>query len=160
MSAPTLRAATAADEERVRALVFAVLDEYEIEPAPKTADRDLYDLEGFYADGMFAVLETADGEIIGTVGIAPLGDGDDGVCELRKMYLMPKFRGRGLGARLLKHAIAQARSLGFSRIDLNTKRIMEEAVGIYLKFGFVPVEGSPSDRRSDQILALHLEEAY
>ncbi len=153
MSAPQIRSATNADQDAVRALVFAALDEYEIEPAPKTTDRDLYDLDGFYGGGMFAVLETDDGDIIGTVGLAPLSAS---TCELRKMYLSPKFRGRGFGAKLLKHAIARAKALGFASIELSTKRIMEEAIGLYTKFGFVALEGGPVDNRCDRSLTLKL----
>ena len=156
MSPPQIRSATRADQDAVRALVFSILDEYEIEPAPKTTDRDLFDLEAFYGDGMFAVLETDGGEIIGTVGLAPLSAR---ACELRKMYLAPRYRGRGLGARLLKHAIGRARALGFLRMELSTKRIMEEAIGLYMKFGFTTIEGGPVDRRCDHALSLDLEQA-
>ncbi len=156
MTGPQIRPATNDDQDAVRALVFAVLDEYEIEPAPKTTDRDLGDIEGYYRNGMFAVLETADGDIIGTVGFAPLSSA---VCELRKMYLIPRYRGRGYGARLLKHAIARARTIGFARMELNTKRIMEEAIGLYAKYGFAQIDGAPVDKRCDQTLALDLEAA-
>ena len=153
MTAPAIRPAKNADQDAVRAIVFSVLHEYDIEPAPKTTDRDLYDIEGFYSDGMFAVLEAADGDIVGTVGIKPLSAT---ACELRKMYLTPKFRGRGFGAKMLKHAIDRARALGFARIELSTKRIMEEAIGLYTKFGFRLLEGGPVDKRCDQTLVLDL----
>lgn len=155
MTTPHIRAANNADQDAVRALVFAVLDEYDIEPAPKTTDRDLYDLEGFYGEGMFAVLETPDGEIAGTVGLAPLSSAS---CELRKMYLAPRYRGRGFGARLLKHAVIRARALGYAQIELSTKRIMEEAVGLYMKFGFTPLESGPVDKRCDRMLVLDLKD--
>ena len=154
MTAPAIRPAKTVDQDAVRALVFAVLDEYDIEPAPKTTDRDLSDIEDFYKDGMFAVLETADGEIVGTVGLKPMSAT---ACELRKMYLTPKFRGRGFGAKLLKHAIERARALGFSRMELSTKRIMEEAIGLYTKFGFTMLEGGPVDKRCDRTLVLDLK---
>lgn len=153
MSEITLRPATADDQDEVRALIFAVLDEYELEPAPKTTDADLYDLEGFYADGMFEVLETASGEIVGTVGLKPRGNG---AVELRKMYLKPSSRGRGLGKRLLKRAIEGARELGANRIELETARVLQEAIGLYEKFGFVPVEREDRERRCDTVLALDL----
>lgn len=156
MSAPQIRSATTEDQQAIAALVFSVLDEYEIEPAPKTTDRDLSDIEEFYRNGMFAVLETSDGDIIGTVGLAPLSGK---ACELRKMYLKPRFRGRGHGARLLKHAVERAGALGFERMELSTKRIMEEAVGLYTKFGFSPLGGAPIDKRCDQTLVLDLKPA-
>lgn len=151
--APDIRPATNADVQKVRALIFAVLDEYDIEPAPKTTDKDLDDLEAFYEGGAFDVLVDAEGDIIGTVGLWPM---DDGVVELRKMYLKPSVRGRGLGKRLLTHAIARARSLNFRRIELQTARVLEEAIGLYEKFGFEQSPQAAIERRCDQALALDL----
>lgn len=156
MTTPQIRPAKNTDQDAVRALVFSVLHEYDIEPAPKTTDRDLYDLEGYYGEGMFAVLETPDGDIAGTVGLAPLSSAS---CELRKMYLSPKYRGRGFGAKLLKHAVERARALGFAQMELSTKRIMEEAIGLYTKFGFTSLESGPVDKRCDQTLILDLKDA-
>lgn len=153
MRTHVIRSATNDDCKAVRALIFAVLNEYDLEPAPKTTDKDLDDLEAFYANGAFDVLTTADGEIIGTVGLAPLGGG---ACELRKMYLKASYRGQGLGQRLLKHAIAKAKELGFKRIELQTARVLEEAIGLYTKFGFQHSEAAALERRCDKALALDL----
>ncbi|MFC2953520.1 GNAT family N-acetyltransferase [Marinicaulis aureus] len=156
LSAPVIRPATNADTEKVRALIFTVLDEYGLEPAPKTTDKDLSDLESFYAGGLFDVLETPAGDIIGTVGLLPMGDG---VAELRKMYLKQSARGRGHGKRLLTHAIKQAKELGFRRIELQTARVLEEALGLYAKYGFAPSPEAALERRCDQALALDLKTA-
>lgn len=153
MSGPVIRPATKEDQDDIRALIFAVLDEYELEPAPKTTDRDLYDIEGFYADGSFDVLETEEGKIIGTVGLKPTGGG---VADLRKMYLKAGYRGRGLGKRLLRHAIARAKDLGLRRLELETARVLEEAIGLYEAHGFRPFERADIERRCDQVLALDL----
>jgi len=153
MSGPSIRPASNSDCAKVRALIFAVLDEYGLEPAPRTTDKDLDDLEVFYADGAFDILVSADGDIIGTVGLAPLGGGR---VELRKMYLKPSARGRGYGKRLLTHAIKRARELGFSRMELQTARVLEEAIGLYAKFGFAPSAEAALERRCDQALALDL----
>lgn len=148
-----IRPATNEDRQEIRALVFAVLDEYELEPAPKTTDKDLDDIETFYAGGAFDVIENAEGEIVGTVGLWPMGGG---VLELRKMYLKPAARGKGLGKRLLTHAITRARDLNFRRIELQTARVLEEAVGLYEKFGFTHSPQAALERRCDQALALDL----
>jgi len=153
MTAPRFRAAAASDQPAVKALIFAILDEYELDPSPATIDRDLDDLEGFYEGGVFDVLENGDGDIIGTVGLLPL---DHGACELRKMYLKTQYRGRGLGQRMLKHAIARAREIGFHRMELQTARVLEEAIGLYQKFGFEPIEAAQMEKRCDQALALDL----
>ncbi|WP_375202703.1 GNAT family N-acetyltransferase [Hyphococcus sp.] len=157
MSAPVIRPATNADSDKVRALIFAVLDEYGLEPAPKTTDKDLDDLEGYYAGGLFDVLETPEGDIIGTVGLWPMqGVGEGGVVELRKMYLKQSARGRGHGKRMLAHAIKRAKELGFRRIELQTARVLEEALGLYAKYGFSPSSEAALERRCDQALALDL----
>lgn len=155
MSELTIRGATTDDQDDIRALIFAVLDEYELDPAPKTTDKDLFDIAGFYAGGIFDVLVNADDEIIGTVGLKPT---DAGVVELRKMYLKSKYRGRGFGKRLLRHAITRARELGMRRIELETARVLEEAIGLYEAHGFQPFERAQIERRCDQVLALDLDQ--
>ena len=153
MSEPAIRAATASDQDAVRALIFAILDEYELEPDPKSIDRDLFDLEAFYEDGAFDVLVSADGDIMGTVGLKPIRPG---VCELRKMYLKNAYRGRGYGQRLLRHAIEKAGALGMSRIELETARVLKEAIGLYEKFGFQSIDHDDLERRCDTALGLDL----
>jgi len=155
MSGPVIRAATKADQDDIRALIFAVLNEYALEPDPKTIDQDLFDIEGYYHDGVFDVLVSDDGDIMGTVGLKPIRSG---VCELRKMYLKASYRGRGNGGRLLKHAIASAKGLGMNRIELETARVLEEAIGLYEKFGFAEIEHDNFEKRCDHALALDLNE--
>ncbi len=155
MSAPFIRAATKADQDDIRALIFAILNEYDLEPDPRSIDQDLFDIEGYYRDGVFDVLVSGDGDIMGTMGLKPTRDG---VCELRKMYLKSNYRGRGHGKRLLKHAIASARGLGMTRIELETARILEEAIGLYEKFGFAEIEHDNMEKRCDHALALDLKD--
>ncbi len=155
MSGPVIRAATTADQDEIRALIFAILNEYDLEPDPKSIDRDLFDIEGFYQDGVFDVMVSADGDIMGTMGLKPLRQG---VCELRKMYLKSEYRGRGNGKRLLKHAIASAKGLGMIRIELETARVLKEAIGLYEKFGFQEIEHAEFEKRCDHALALNLQE--
>jgi putative acetyltransferase len=154
---PVIRPATNKDVAKIRALIFAVLDEYGLEPAPKTTDKDLDDVEAFYAGGAFDVLVTPEGDIIGTVGLWPLNEnGGERAVELRKMYLKSSSRGRGYGKRMLTHAIARARELGFKRIELQTARVLEEALGLYAKYGFEHSPTAALERRCDQALALSL----
>jgi putative acetyltransferase len=132
-----VRPATDADAEAVRALVFAVLREHGLTPDPAATDADLYRLEPAYAraGGSFDVLVDARGVVVGTVGLFPLGAGR---CELRKMYLAPELRGRGLGKRLLLHALERARQLGFRRVELETASVLRAAIRLYESFGFRP----------------------
>ena len=155
MESGRLRSATNADAASVKALVFTVLAEYELRSDPEGTDADLDDLEGQYISrgGAFDVVQDADGEIVGSVGLFPV---DSTTCELRKMYLKPHARGRGLGKRLLEHALSRARALGFSRVTLETAAVLREAIGLYTKYGFRRAESSHLSNRCDSMYALVL----
>ena len=147
-----IRPATSADGPEVTALVFSVLQEYGLSGDPHETDRDLSDIETFYfgAGGSFHVVvaETTQ-RIVGTIGLLPL---EDGRCELRKMYLAPAHRGRGLGRFLLMHALEDARRLGFKRVVLETAAVLKEAVQLYRSFGFQPGVKSHVASRCDLVL--------
>ncbi len=95
----------------------------------------------YQGDGhAFFVIES-DGQVIGGAGIAPLLGGEPGVCELRKMYLLPEGRGKGWGRQLLQKCLDAARKLGFSICYLETVNRMDRAQRLYLAAGFQPLEG-------------------
>lgn len=141
-----IRPATNADVENVQNLVFAILREYGLEPEPGGTDADLSDIEANYIKrgGLFEILENADGNLLGTVGLFPI---DAETVELRKMYFDKRLRGRGFGKKTLERMIEKARELGFKKIYLETAGVLREAVGLYEKYGFQPtLEGIHSTR--------------
>lgn len=149
------RSANRADGEKIRQIVFGVLREYNLEPDCDDTDADLNDIEANYIarGGLFEVLETASGEIVGTVGLYPL---DRETVELRKMYFAREIRGRGLGKQTLQRIIESAATLGFKRIYLETNTRLKEAVGLYRKFGFAETEEKHA-ARCNQAFVLELE---
>lgn len=72
-------------------------------------------------------------EAAGCVALIPM---QDGVYELSKMAVSPHLRGRGLGRRLLQHAIAQARSIGAKSLFLGSNTRLKNAVHLYESVGF------------------------
>lgn len=144
-SALTIRSATNADGEAVRALVFGVLKEFGLEPERDGIDADLDDIEANYLDrgGLFEVLEDGEGELAGTVGLYPLGSGE---AELRKMYFVKDIRGKGIGRKLLRRTIGRAKELGFSRVVLETASVLKAAIALYTSFGFREIEGGHAER--------------
>lgn len=153
---PKLREATNADCQAVRDLVFTVLAEYGLKPDPGATDADLDDIERSYfvRGGTFRVLAAQDGSIVGAYGLYPV---DDGICELRKMYLRRDYRGQGLGKRLLEDALAAARHLGFRQVVLETASVLKEAIALYQRYGFVPHQADHLAPRCDQAYLLKLE---
>jgi putative acetyltransferase len=151
------RAATNRDGERVRALVFGVLAEFGLPPDPSTTDADLNDIEASYLTrgGVFELFEDAGGNLIGTVGLYPL---EAETCELRKMYLLPEARGRGLGRYVLERAVGHARRLGFKRVVLETASVLDAARRLYTRFGFQPMPHEHTTPRADLSYYLDLTE--
>lgn len=152
----TIKRATSKDEVAIRRLVFSVLDSYGLKPSPNDTDADLFDLQGFYFDrgGDFSILLNEDCLVIGTVALFTL---EDGVCELRKMYLDPVCRGRGLGKQLLDYALSKARELGFTRVTLETASVLKEALSLYERYGFKRVTPHHLAARCDIAMALDIE---
>lgn len=151
----TIRLATNDDGERIRALVFGVLDEFGLPSDPAGKDADLNDIEvNYLRSGTFEVIEDKAGALVGTYGLYPL---DKETVELRKMYFVPQIRGLGLGRKILERAVAKARQLGFKSIVLETISVLETAIHLYTRFGFVPVPSKHVSARVDQTYLLRLE---
>ena len=81
-----------------------------------------------------------DGTIIGSAGLAPLLGGDPEICELQKMYFLPKARGRGIGAEMMETCLDYARAEGFKQCYLETLPYMETARKLYARSGFKSLE--------------------
>ena len=143
------------DEAAVQQLVFSVLREYGLTPDAGGADADLKDLQAFYVNrgGTFRIVTDEEGNIVGCGGLLPAGAGD---IELRKMYLLPQARGKGIGRRLLEDLIATARAQGHARMVLDTASSLKEAIGLYRSRGFRPYENPDRVRRCDQSFFLYL----
>jgi putative acetyltransferase len=84
----------------------------------------------------YFVLETDSGEIAGGGGIFPTDGLPSDTCELVKMYLLPAFRGAGLGRQILEICLQTAREKGYSRIYLETMPELKLALKAYEKLGF------------------------
>ena len=56
---------------------------------------------------------------------------------MKRLYLRPQFRGKGLGRVLVDRIIAEARQMGYQRMRLDTvEPVMRDAVAMYRKIGF------------------------
>jgi putative acetyltransferase len=112
-------------------------------------DKELAGLPGDYAppDGRLLLAEYG-GELAGCVALHRL---EPEICEMKRLYLRPQFRGKGVGRTLAETAIAEARSIGYRLMRLDTvEPIMKDAVAMYHRLGFKeiapyranPIEGA------------------
>lgn len=129
------REAKTGDEGQILKLIECVLSEYNLNLEPHGADKDVTDLKGNYMDnhGWFQVVEM-DEKIIGSIGIFKI---DEEECELRKMYLYPEYHGQGIGSTLMKNALEKAKNLGFKTMTLQTNSLLNKALPLYKKYGFI-----------------------
>ena len=71
------------------------------------------------------------------VGCIALRRLDDERCEMKRLYIRPAFRGHGLGERLVRRIIDDARNIGYRCILLDTLPFLTTAIALYRRLGFV-----------------------
>jgi putative acetyltransferase len=96
---------------------------------------ELASLPGLYAlpRGRL-LLASVGGEALGCVALRSVGGT---VCEMKRLFVRPAFQGRGLGRRLAEMVIAEARTIGYSTMTLDTLPFMHAAIRLYETLGFV-----------------------
>lgn len=98
-------------------------------------DKELADLPGDYAppNGRLLLAEYV-GQLAGCVALHKL---QHGICEMKRLYLRPQFRGKGMGRVLADRIIGEARRIGYERMRLDTvEPVMKDAVAMYRRIGF------------------------
>lgn len=144
------------DDERdtVFAIVKSVLQQYGLQVNPEATDKDLSDIKQYYIakGGCFKVVEDG-GSIVGSYGLFPLSQA---ICELRKMYLLPEYQGKGLGRLIMDDAIAEARKRQFRDIILETNSVLDKACRLYRRYGFEEYEPEHLSDRCDCAMKLRL----
>lgn len=120
-------------------VIRQVLVEYGLPWQPEEADWDVIEVKQAYLDrgGEFWVVE-AEGEIMGTAAYYPIKEDFQGV-EIRKMYLLPQVRGRGLGKYLLQQLEKAIALKGFTTVYIETASVLKEAVILYEKNHYQPM---------------------
>ena len=104
----------------------------------ETTDR-LYELfRGIRGIYHVAVM---DGHIIGGAGVYPTAGLDPDTCELVKLYLSPRARGKGLGKLLMQKCLSSAIAEGYKKVYLETMPELITAIPMYEQFGFTYLDG-------------------
>jgi ribosomal protein S18 acetylase RimI-like enzyme len=114
---------------------------FELEEADREIFRDPETLILEPGGQIFFAL--AGGEVVGTCAMLRHGSED---CEIAKMAVAPAARGRGVGDRLMEASIRHALESGARRISIVSNTVLEPAIRLYRKHGFVPVPLSADDR--------------
>jgi putative acetyltransferase len=98
-------------------------------------DEELANLPGDYAPPEGRLFLAEYGEQL--AGCAALHRSGPQIGEMKRLYLRPAFRGKGLGRVLSEKIIAEARAIGYSKLRLDTvEPVMKNAVAMYRRMGF------------------------
>lgn len=97
--------------------------------------QELANLPGDYAQPTGRLLiARVGGEVAGCIALRRQ---DESVCEMKRLYLRPQFRGKGLGGKLVGAILSEAKQIGYSRMRLDTlPERMDKAISLYRSIGF------------------------
>ncbi len=142
-----IRKVIRSDNPHLAIVIRGVLKEMKV-PSKGTAyaDKELDNMYQAYSipRSIYFVVEF-NGHILGGAGIMPLNKGAKDICELQKMYLHPKSRGKGIGNNLLQLCLSFARENNFSLCYLETMPYMLDAQELYRRNGFIYINNSMGD---------------
>ena len=100
-------------------------------------EQELAELPGRYAPPSGRLLLALEGEVV--AGCVALRNIDDGICEMKRLYVRPAFRRRGADRLLVTAVLEAARECGYRLMRLDTLASMKEARALYETFGFVRI---------------------
>ncbi|MFL6209152.1 MAG: GNAT family N-acetyltransferase [Pyrinomonadaceae bacterium] len=125
---------TETDWAQARVLMLELVASIDVDISFQNFDEELASLRHMYAPptGGLLLVEAEDG----FAGCVALRQFAAGICEMKRMYVRPAYRGRELGRLLAEALIEQARALGYQSMRLDTLPTMHAAQALYRALGF------------------------
>ena len=134
-----ITAVTEEDYREARALLREYEVEIEVDLCFQGFEQELETLERVYGPpgGRFFLLRQGE-RSAGCVAVKDLGGG---ICELKRLFLRPGFRGKGLGRKCAERIVQTARDMGYAAVRLDTLPSMDAAIALYRSMGFAEIAG-------------------
>lgn len=98
-------------------------------------EAELNDLPAMYGPPTGALLLAFYKQDI--AGCVALRDKSNGICEMKRLYVLPAFQGKGIGKQLATAIVHAAKQLGYNKMVLDTLHRLQPAIELYEQLGFV-----------------------
>ena len=132
--ATIVRAETAEQLEEARRLIEEYVASLPVDVSYERVPEECARLPGEYGPPLGDLLLAMEGgEPVGCVALRPL---DRETCEMKRVYLRPAWRGRGIGRKLTESILQAARRIGYRRMRLDTIPSLKPAIALYRSMGF------------------------
>ena len=130
------------DDRFVSKIIKTILEEYgaDIEGTAYTDKETDAMSTGYNNKKSIYFVAILNNEIVAGCGINPLKDANSSICELQKMYMLPKARGKKIGKQLLLKCLAFAKKANYKQCYLETFPNMDAAINLYQKNGFKKID--------------------
>ena len=125
--------APAEDLSIVRELITEYANSLGVDLSFQDLDHELATLGNFYE----VILVAREDRVAGCVALRRI---DETICEMKRLYVRPSFRGHDLGRKLAERIIDEGRQRGYQRMRLDTLPTMTAAIPLYRSLGFVEIE--------------------
>jgi len=123
--------------QEVKELFLEYADSLNVDLCFQDFENELNSLPGKYSPPEGAlILSRIDGKAAGCIALRKISNG---VCEMKRLYVRPDFRGFGIGKKLVNMIIEKARELGYEFMRLDTLPTMKSAQALYESFGFYDI---------------------
>ena len=120
----------------IKELFKEYVDELDEDLQFQQLDDEMEDpLKKYGPPGGSLILAYKDNEVAGCVALQPLEE--EGVCEMKRLYVKPEFREHGIGDQLIIAILKDAVDLGYSKMVLDTLERLKPAIRLYEKHGFI-----------------------
>lgn len=138
----------------IRVLFHHYLSELDVNLCFQDIEKEIEYLPGKYGepDGCLLLL-LKNKQSVGCIALRKMSQG---VCEMKRLYIEPEFRGLGLGNILVKELIERARQKSYNKMRLDTLTRLKPAIKIYETFGFKKVPAY-YDNPLDEVLYYELD---
>jgi ribosomal protein S18 acetylase RimI-like enzyme len=129
-----IQAESESELNHIRELFKEYTDSLGFDLSFQNFEQEFAELPGKYASPQGRLLLAIDDDkIVGCVGLRKL---EKNICEMKRLYIRPQFRGKKFGRTLAQKVVDEARLIGYKYMRLDTVPWMNEAIALYRSMGF------------------------